>query len=414
MRTRTRLAVMMALAYAVQGAWWPLLSVHLADLRVSERERGLIFATLAMAAIFAPALAGRIADRMLSAQKLLAILFGLGVLFLLALAVGVTTTFSGLFPLFLAYWFVMIPYLNLTNAVAMRNLKQPEEEYGGIRMWGTVGWMVVSWLVAATMTWTGGHTSTAFLIAAALACSMVLVSLRLPDTPPLATSARGLPIREALELLKKPGVSALLAAGFLVSLTTPFVYQSVPLYLRHIGLGRPSIAASMSLGQIPEIVLLSSLPLILHRMGRKTTMVLGIVAWVFYHGLFASNPGILVARLAIPLNGLAIALFHVTGPMYLDSQAPPDRRAGTQGLWVMTTSGLGSLVGGLLAGEVMRFAAGNWRIVFMVPACIAGFAACLLLFAFREARNGARISAIPVWSPEPSSDPRARLVQLDR
>ena len=53
----------------------------------------------------------------------------------------------------------------------------------------------------------------------------------------------------------------LLACGFLVSLTTPFVYQAVPIYLhRGIGLDRSKVTAALSLGQILEILALGVLP----------------------------------------------------------------------------------------------------------------------------------------------------------
>ena len=78
MGTKARLSVMMALAYAVQGAWWPILALHLNSLGISERHRGWLFATLAMAAIVAPPIAGRIADRSLAAQRLLSLLYAAG------------------------------------------------------------------------------------------------------------------------------------------------------------------------------------------------------------------------------------------------------------------------------------------------------------------------------------------------
>lgn len=380
MGTRTRLAVMMALAYAVQGAWWPVLSVHLKDLGVSGRGRGWIFATLAIAALISPPLAGRIADRRLSAQKLLAILYAIGSVLLAVMASGRFVTFSGLFPLFLVYWLLIIPYLGLINTVAMRNLESPSTQFGGIRLWGTVGWMVVGWLVSAVM-WAregpslrvAAHES--FLIGSGISAVLAVFCLFLPDTPPLASGRKGLPIKEAVEMLRRPGVLVLLIAGFGVSLTTPFVYQAVPAYLYDIGMPRNRIASAMTLGQVPEILMLGILPLVLERLGRRNTMILGIGAWIAYHGAFAMQPGAYLALLVIPLNGVAIALFHITAPMYLDSQAPPDRRAGMQGLWVMTTSGLGSLVGGLLAGEVMERASSDWRLVFAIP---AGIAACFL------------------------------------
>jgi hypothetical protein len=49
---------MMALVYAVQGSFWPLLAVHLADLGIHGRERGRIFATLAIGSLAVPLGAG--------------------------------------------------------------------------------------------------------------------------------------------------------------------------------------------------------------------------------------------------------------------------------------------------------------------------------------------------------------------
>ena len=62
---------MMALVYAVQGSFWPLLAVHLADLGIHGRERGWIFATLAIASLAVPLGAGQLVDRFMATQRLL-------------------------------------------------------------------------------------------------------------------------------------------------------------------------------------------------------------------------------------------------------------------------------------------------------------------------------------------------------
>jgi NHS family nucleoside permease-like MFS transporter len=141
--------------------------------------------------------------------------------------------------------------------------------------------------------------------------------------------------------------------------------------MKDAGLTQSRVGAAMTLGQVLEILALIALPRVVDRLGRRATMSLGIGSWVLYHGLFASRPGVPLALAAISLNGLAIAFFHVAAPMYLDAEAPADRRAGVQGLWVLLTSGLGGLLGGLLAGEVMHRGGGDWRVVFAVPTAIA-------------------------------------------
>ncbi len=87
-RTQWRLAGMMGLIYAVIGAWWPMLAVHLQDLGVSDRGRGWIFATMALGAIISPLVAGQLADRIMPAQKLLALIYALGTGLLGVIALG--------------------------------------------------------------------------------------------------------------------------------------------------------------------------------------------------------------------------------------------------------------------------------------------------------------------------------------
>jgi hypothetical protein len=53
-RRTWRLSAMMALIYGVQGSFWPLLAIHLADLGIDRRDRGWIFATLAIASSAVP------------------------------------------------------------------------------------------------------------------------------------------------------------------------------------------------------------------------------------------------------------------------------------------------------------------------------------------------------------------------
>src|SRR4051812_20962718 len=71
-----RLAGMMALIYAVQGAFWPLLAVHLRDVGVDGRGRGWIFATLSLGSLAMPLGAGQLVDRFMPAQRFLALAYG--------------------------------------------------------------------------------------------------------------------------------------------------------------------------------------------------------------------------------------------------------------------------------------------------------------------------------------------------
>jgi MFS family permease len=388
----TRLSVMMAGVYAVQGAWWPLLALHLSDLGVSGRARGWIFATLAMGSLLTPVGAGQVADRRIAAPHLLALTYGLGMLLLLALAAGWVSTALPLFLLFLTYWLLTAPGSGLCGTIALRNLPQPSAQFGSVRLWGTAGWMVAGWLVSAVMlasgsTREGQGAYEAFGVATVLAGLFSAYSLTLPRTPPLvhAVALAQRPHFPLAPVLGQRPVVFLLVLAFVVSLTTPFVYQVVPAYLPTIGLPRGWIALAMSLGQVLEIVALAVLPRALGMLGYRGCLCLGVLAWLAYHGLMASHPPLALALAVLPLQGLAIALFHVTGPMLLDTLAPGNLRASTQGLYVMATNGLGNLLGSLMAGELVSRAGGVTPVVFLAPVAINGLALMALIVGFRWA-----------------------------
>ena len=390
---RARLAGMMALLYAVQGAWYPVLAVHLQDLGIGGRPRGWIFASLAIAAMVTPFGAGQLADRVMPTQRLMVIVHALGAGVFVAIAMGVTRRADALFGIFLVYWLIVAPGYGLANSLCFRNLERPAEQFGGVRLWGTVGWMGVGWGVTLLLavrgtTEVGQGVYEAFWVAAALSAVLAVYCLTaLPNTPPLHRGAgqkAGVKAGSAAgELLRRPNVAVFLAVAFVVSLTTPFVYQAVPGYLESLGLPRAWLSTAMTLGQVLEILGLAALPRVLRGLGSKGTMALGIGAWMAYYAVLAARPPLGVVLAVLPINGLGIACFIVAGQMFLDGEAPAHRRASAQGLHFTVTSGVGSLLGNLLAGEIVAALGGIGPVVFVAPALLCAAALALLLARFR-------------------------------
>jgi len=211
----------------------------------------------------------------------------------------------------------------------------------------------------------------AFYLASALSALLAVYCLTLPDTPPLAVDARGASgPREALELIRRPAVAVFLGTAFGVCLTTPFIYQVMPPYLESRGLPRAWISTVMTLGQYPEIAALAAFPWMFRRLRYKGTLALGIAAYVVRYASLALDPPLWVAIAGIPLHGVGIACFNIGGQVYFDGQAPTHRRASAQALLVVLTSGIGSLLGSLLAGELLSHFPGDYPLVFRIPALI--------------------------------------------
>src|SRR5918993_248048 len=109
-----RLSVMMFLQYAIWGAWlpllWPFLNTHRG---FSPGQIGDMFAVGALGAIFAPFIAGQIADRYFSTEKFLGVSHILGGILVWQLA-GIGT-YGGFLAFSLLYSIIYSPTLPLTK-----------------------------------------------------------------------------------------------------------------------------------------------------------------------------------------------------------------------------------------------------------------------------------------------------------
>lgn len=386
---RARLAGMMALVYGIQGAWYPLLSVHLDELGFSGRSRGWIFSTMAVGSIVAPIAVGRLADRRYAIDRLITWFYTLGTLLLIAIAVAGRSGAGPLafFALFFAYWVLIAPAISLSTTLALRNLERPAEEFGAVRAAGTVGWMVAGWAAVPILGLLGDagadrSAEAGFWLGAALSAVLAgFARFGLPSTPPLPDRSSAGPAapRAARSRVRwlAPGVSTYLVTAFGVALTLPYMYQVMPPYLVGRGLGRPWVAAVMSLGQILEILALAFLPRLIRRYGFRRTLACGIGCWVARYAQLAADPPLAQAIAGTLLHGLGIACFSVAGQMYLDSHSPAGRRAEAQGLHTFVTSGAGVFLGSLIAGEFAAAAPSEGRI-FQLPLSIS--AACLFFW----------------------------------
>jgi MFS family permease len=388
-----RLAAMMVLVWSIQGAFWPLLAVHLQDLGIDGRWRGAIFATMALGALAAPLGAGQIVDRRIAIQHYLALIAALGTGVLLVLAWGTIVAPGALFALFLIYWLIAAPAMGLSTALAMRNLPRPHEQFARIRLWGTIGWMAAGWMATGLLTLSGASHAgqgayEVFGLAAALSALLAISCLGLPHTPPLDVAAGGRSaLREAFELIRRPTMSVFFVTSFGVALTIPFAYQVIPPYLESRGLPRAWISTVLTLGQYPEIASLAVLPWLFHRLGTMGTLALGIAANALRYAMLTPDPPLWVSILGIPLHGVSIACFNVAGQVFLDNHAPSHRRASAQALLMVLTLGAGSLLGSLVAGEMSRQFPDDYPLFFLVPLLINLAALAVFCAGFRADRG---------------------------
>jgi len=177
----------------------------------------------------------------------------------------------------------------------------------------------------------------------------------------------------------------------------------MPTYYESLGLPRRWASTASTLGQWPEIAALAGLPWLFRRFGAKATLLIGMGAWLLRFATLAVRPPLWLAVVGIPLHGVGVACFTVGGQVVLDGCAPGDRRAGAQAIYAVATTGLGALLGSLLAGELLVRSGNDPAGVFFVPCLIHVGLIGFFILAFRP---DARATGRPAVASPPRSTPR--------
>jgi len=386
-----RLSVMMFLQYAIWGAWLPFLWSYMSDvLSFTDAEKGNILAIGAVGAILGPTLAGPIADRFVSTERLLALSHLIGGVLIWQLSN--VTSYDGYFYISLAYGFVYMPTLSLTNSLSFAHLPDRDRDFGKVRLWGTFGWIVVGltmgqWLYRMhspegltgrdlELSQIAGKVD-AFKLSAGLGIAMAVYCLTLPHTPPPKRAAgnndsggESNPVLQVLGEVKHQPLLTLFLVAVPVSCIHQFYFVHADGFLTNKNVASPGWmnkvfgaggGGLMTIGQMSEVVVLGLIPFVAKTLSRKSLLMVGLVAYAGRMALFAyvdaiPLPTSLVLMLGIALHGLCFGCFIFVAYMIVDEQTSHASRASAQNLFNLVIVGVGVIAGSKVAASVAEWA----------------------------------------------------------
>jgi nucleoside transporter len=390
---------MMFLEFFIWGGWFVTMGSYLAaNLHASGAQTAAAYSTQSWGAIIAPFIVGLIADRYFNAERLLgAIHIGGGILlYVLSSSRG----FGGFYPYLLAYMILYMPTLALVNAIAFRQMDDPSRHFSGIRVWGTIGWIVAGLVISYLCAWdsaagmTQGLLKNTFLMCSIASFVLGVYSFTLPRTPPAPrSSARNslgsLLGLDALVLLKHKNFVVFFVASILICIPLAFYYQNANQFLTEIHVA--DATGKQTIGQMSEVLFMLMIPAFLQRFGMKITLLIGMLAWACRYVLFAfgnAHELSFMLIIGIALHGVCYDFFFVSGQIYTDSKAGAQHRSAAQGMITLATYGVGMLIGFWAAGHIDDlYSAGgvhDWRSIWLYPAAFAAVVFVLFAATFRK------------------------------
>jgi nucleoside transporter len=391
---------MMFLEFFIWGGWFVTLGTFLSkNLNATEFEKANVFSTQSLGAIIAPFIVGMIADRYFNAERILGVLHLVGAVLMYQMYGA--TDMSTFYPYVLAYMILYMPTLALTSSVSFRQLTNPEKQFSGIRIWGTIGWIIAGLLISYF--WDAkaseGALKNTFLLSGIASLVLGIFSFALPKTPPVKLDENEKPSfasiigLDAIKLLKDKNFLIFFISSVLICIPLAFYYSNANPFLSEIGL--ENATGKMTIGQGSEVLFLLALPIFFTRFGFKKTILVGMLAWVIRYLLFAyGNAGELsfMLLIGIALHGICYDFFFVSGQIYTDSKAGVKYKSAAQGLITLATYGVGQLIGFWVAGYVgdkykelkATDLAGFWNHTWVVPAIIAAVVFFIFLAFFKD------------------------------
>ena len=398
--TRVQLSSMMFFNFFVWGIWFVTMGTYLTkgNIGATDGQTGLAYGTQCLGAIIAPFIIGMIADKFFAAQKILGVLHlaGAGLLYYIT----TQTTFGSFYSLLLIYMIIYMPTLALVNAIALKQVTSAEKQFSGLRMWGTIGWIVAGAIIQ-WMAWENNPESLSitYKVAAATSALFGVYSFFLPNTPP-PKAGQKVSISEvlgldALKILKDKNYLIFFIASILICIPLAFYYGQANLFLNQSGM--VGAAGKMTLGQVAETVFLFLMPFFFKRFGVKQMLLIGMFAWVLRYLLFSygdMNSGLWMLYFGIILHGICYDFFFVTGQIYTDHKAGERVRSSAQGLITLATYGVGMYIGFWAAGKIVGSyaitdAAGkvinhNWQTIWIYPCLFAAGVSLLFMIFFKN------------------------------
>lgn len=362
---KTRIAIMQFFQFFVWGSWMMTIAAWwFGTKHWSGAEFGQIFATMGIASLFAPTIAGIIADRWMSAERLYGVLMiANGVMLWMA---PTASDPAQMFVYMLISMIFYMPTIGLSITISYATMEKAGmniiKEYPPIRVLGTVGFIIAMWTISLTH-----HETSAYMFhqAAIAAVALGLFGFTMPNVPPLGANKGGSLVEvmglQAFKMFKNPKLfmffffSMLLGAA--LQLTNAYgdlflhSFDAVAQYKDTIAVKYPAII--MSISQISETFMILLIPFVLRRYGIKKVMLMSMFAWVFRFGLFAfGNPagGLWMIILSCIIYGAAFDFFNISGSLFTETQADPSIRASAQGLFMFMTNGIGAVLGSTISG----------------------------------------------------------------
>ena len=356
----------------------PYLAIYLDSLGFTSRQVGEVLAIVTITKIIAPSLWATIADRM--RQPLL--LYKLGALLSLI-------SFSFLF--YISHYWAMVTCLAFFSLFStailpqlevytLKTLRHSSKLYARVRLWGSIGFIVLAVLTGEAMDRFGYHI---FTVLGMVVLVSLFFSTLVLNSPSKTGFVAGNKEQRPPIIFKLVDIRFIcfFVAGLLLQISFAPYNGFFALFLRDFDYTGLSIGLFIGLGVVAEIAAFIYMGSLFKHCSLNTLLVLSLIVsaarW-FFMPLIADSPfWLAMSQLS---HAVSFAIYHSASMQFIASHFTKCQQGQGQGIYLGGVYGIGGALGAYVTGVLWQDGLGA-NDAFIVAAVVALIGAIVMYFA---------------------------------
>ncbi len=274
------------------------------------------------------------------------------------------------------------PLIPLANSMAFRALRDRPHGYAGIRLWGTIGYILAAVVAGAVMDRLGLQVGMYGAALAILACGVVAWRGRSRERVHVAPAS----IREIVESIRNRRFLILVTATALAWTSYGPYGTFYTIHLASLGRSRAFAGAAWALAATSELVVMLLWPRMCRWAGPRTWLLIALAAHPLRWSLsiVARDP---LALLAIQVtHAFTFGVLYLAAVQHVERMAPEGLRATAQGVFASVTFGVGGVLGNTLGG--LLYEPMGMTALYVGSALVSGSGVLLYAVATRSEGRG--------------------------
>ena len=364
--------------YGYVGVFSPYASLYFADRGLSVTQIGILMSLMQVMRIFGPNVWGWVADQ--SRRR---------VLVLRLTSVAAALTFCGMFVgQSFMFFFALMVTVNLftsaqgpiSEALMLSSMRGDLTHYGRVRLWGSVGFIVLVTLSGYALDWQGIELMP--WIALLMLVMVTSVTFSLHEEP---ATQHAQPSNSVRELLSRKSVLSFFASTFLMIAAHSSLYVYYSLYLSDMGYSKSVIGLMWSLGVIAEILFFFYQAPLFRRFGVRKLMLFSLgIAVIRFLMIGWGAQSLAILLVAQVLHAATFGVHHSASVATLQRWFSGSLQARGQALYISISYGLGGTVGGLLLSACWDTFGARWVYVLAAIMSFLGLIAAQLSYRWQD------------------------------